>query len=238
MKRLAFLLLLISACKTKEVERHGKLIIVRESLNGWLDWEHNDHQFHLECAGLFGKRVATNLRGHAGSTNYVSWTDGASVRLADTTDCSVSTLFTDPRLNVDAVEWSASGKYGFKQVLGHLGGENWGTIDGTKGASASFIIHATKPPTMESLDGRAWLTVGSSLYGMPCWSPLSDVLFLARHVETDGGERAYEVATWTPDAGLHVFDFKSPPGEIFPNEHGWNGATPWLRTPQGIVELR
>lgn len=218
MRNVIFLLLLITACKFKELEPHDKLVIANESNAG-------ARHTHLECAG---KRIATDIRSPAVSTNYISYDDGKTLFLADTSDCSITALFSDPRLHVDPVEWNASGKYGFKQVLGHVGDS--GVIDGTSGASASFIIHATRPPKMEPLDGHAWLPVGSSLFGEPAWS--GDVLLLARHLP----ERGYEVATWSPGTGLHVFAFKSPDGQRFPT-HAWKGTTPLIKTPEGFVEL-
>ncbi len=239
MSRVALLCLLaFGSCKANETKRFGKVVVVYESLNPWYDWEHSDFHVHLECAGLFKKRIATNLTFHSGSAGFVAVAEAAAPQtllLFDTSDCSMTKLLTDARMNVIPVEWNQAGTYGFFSLLGHVGGGNSGTIDTTKGASASFIIRATRPPTMEPLDGQSWLPVGSNLYGAPAWSPVGEVLLLARHLSAAAGA-GYELAVWTPTRGLQPLAFESPAGANWP-EHGWAGNTPHLVTPDGNVSL-
>lgn len=240
MSRIALLisLLVLVSCKSNETKRYGKVVVVYESLNAWYDWGHRDFQVHVECAGLFSKRLATNLSFHSGSGEYVAVAEQSAPQtllLVDTRDCSVTKLITDARMNVIPVEWNQAGTYGLFQLTGHVGGGNSGTIDITKGASASFIIRATRPPTMEPLDGQSWMNVGSNLYGAPAWSPSGEVLLLGRHLSALGGA-GYALAVWSPTRGLQPLEFKSAEDANWP-EHGWSGNTPYIVTPGGNVML-
>lgn len=228
MSRFALAVLLLVACGKKVDARFGKVSVIRESKGAWYEGEADGVRTHLDCDG---HRLASDVTFHAGTSEYVAYVEASepkSLRLADTKDCSSTTVVTDAELRPVPVHWSPSGQYGFVELV-HVTGSKVGVAAGTSG---SLVIHASHPVSLETLEGKPWLC---PTLGAPCWSPEGDVVLL---VQPSGSERhAYRVATWSPDTGLRVFPFESPPGERAPT-HGWKGLTPFIITAKGPVELR
>lgn len=203
--RWLLLILAFVSCKRDSVLRvAGKAKIISHPLNSPLNWEHSDSTVSVECDG---RRVAESIHEYSTTPEFIATTEESApdvLLLIDTKSCDVSRPLSGV---TGEVEWNAADTLGFVTAKG------------------AFIIHATRPPTLEKVAELPWLAVGMP-FQASAWS--GDSVLLKRFE----GERCFW-ATWNVKRGFESLEFTEDVCREV--KLAWRGETPTVVMPDGRV---
>ena len=209
--RVRWLLLILAfvSCKRDSVLRvAGQAKIISHPLTSPLNWEHSQSNVFVECDG---RRIADSIGLYSTTPEFIATSELSApgeLMLIDTKSCDV----TRPLSGMTGeVEWNAAQTLGFVTAKG------------------AYVIHATRPPTLEKISELPWLALGVP-FQASAWS--GDSVLLKRFE----GERCFW-ATWNVKRGFESFEFSED--VCLEVKFAWRGETPTVVLPDGrIVEPR
>ncbi len=203
--RWLLVLLAFVSCKRDSVLRvAGRAKIVSHPLSSPLNWEHAGASVFVECDG---RRVAEAIGTYSTTPEFIATSESSAPEvlvLIDTGSCDVSRPLNGM---IGEVEWNAADTLGFVT------------------AKSAYVIHATRPPTLEKVAELPWLAVGVP-FQASAWS--GDFVLLKRFE----GERCFW-ATWNVKRGFEPFEFTEDVCREV--KLAWRGQTPTVVMPDGRV---